>query len=417
VLDRFDDPAWVDGPSFYETGAWMPDGSAIYFISEPNQWGHLYTVSLSGKRTQLTKGNYEVHDAYFDESRQRWLVVTNEGHPGSRRVWSMNANGSDKKLVTPERGAYALTFSPDMSVAAVIKSTNTTPPELFLMDAVSGNLEGPLTQSTTEIFRSFSWLEPERIEFTASDGVKVPAHLFRPERFGGTPNRAGVVFIHGAGYLQNVLDSWSPYYREYMFNSMLAAQGYTVLNVDYRGSAGYGRDCRTAIYKHMGGRDLDDVIDGARLLVSDYGVGKNRVGTYGGSYGGFLTLMAMFKYPDDISAGAALRSVTDWAHYNHWYTSRILGTPQDDPEAYRRSSPIYFAEGLKGNLLILHGLRDDNVLAEDDIRLSQRLIELGKENWELALHPVERHGYVRAASWTDQMRRTHKLFERTLPER
>jgi dipeptidyl aminopeptidase/acylaminoacyl peptidase len=417
VLDRFHDPAWVDGPSFYETGAWMPDGSAIYFISEPNQWGHLYTVSLSGKRTQLTKGNYEVHDAYFDESRQRWLVVTNEGHPGSRRVWSMNANGSDKKLVTPERGAYALTFSPDMSVAAVIKSTNTTPPELFLMDAVSGNLEGPLTQSTTEIFRSFSWLEPERIEFTASDGVKVPAHLFRPERFGGTPNRAGVVFIHGAGYLQNVLDSWSPYYREYMFNSMLAAQGYTVLNVDYRGSAGYGRDCRTAIYKHMGGRDLDDVIDGARLLVSDYGVGKNRVGTYGGSYGGFLTLMAMFKYPDDISAGAALRSVTDWAHYNHWYTSRILGTPQDDPEAYRRSSPIYFAEGLKGNLLILHGLRDDNVLAEDDIRLSQRLIELGKENWELALHPVERHGYVRAASWTDQMRRTHKLFERTLPER
>jgi dipeptidyl aminopeptidase/acylaminoacyl peptidase len=299
----------------------------------------------------------------------------------------------------------------------VTTTTHPPPPELSPLAAVSGTLEVPMPQSTTDIFRSFSWLEPERIEFTASDGVKVPAHLFRPERFGGTPNRAGVVFIHGAGYLQNVLDSWSPYYREYMFNSMLAAQGYTVLNVDYRGSAGYGRDCRTAIYKHMGGRDLDDVIDGARLLVSDYGVGKNRVGTYGGSYGGFLTLMAMFKYPDDISAGAALRSVTDWAHYNHWYTSRILGTPQDDPEAYRRSSPIYFAEGLKGNLLILHGLRDDNVLAEDDIRLSQRLIELGKENWELALHPVERHGYVRAASWTDQMRRTHKLFERTLPER
>jgi dipeptidyl aminopeptidase/acylaminoacyl peptidase len=415
VLDRFHDEAWVDGPAFYDTGAWMPDGEAIYFISEPEEWGHLYTVSLTGRRTQLTRGEYEVHNAFLDEKRGRWLIVTNEEFPGSRRVWTMGLDGSDRKLLTPIPGDYELTFSPEMDRAAVIHSTATTPPELFLLDPGTGTLDGPLTRSTTAVFRSWSWLEPERIVFRASDGVGVPAHLFRPERFGGTPNRAGVIFIHGAGYLQNVVDGWSNYYREYMFNTMLAARGYTVLNIDYRGSAGYGRDCRTGIYKHMGGRDLDDIIDGARLLVSDYGVEKQRVGTYGGSYGGFLTLMAMFKYPDDIASGAALRSVTDWAHYNHWYTVRILGTPADDPEAYRRSSPIYFADGLKGNLLILHGLRDDNVLAEDDIRLAQRLIELGKENWELALHPVERHGYVRASSWTDQMTRTYKLFERTLP--
>ncbi|MDH4037142.1 MAG: prolyl oligopeptidase family serine peptidase [Candidatus Krumholzibacteria bacterium] len=415
VLDRFHDEAWVDGPSFYETGAWMPDGKAIYFISEAEKWGHLYTVSLSGRKTQLTRGAYEVHDVFLDEQRDRWFVVSNEEFPGSRRVWSMNLDGSEKKLLTPSRGDYALTFSPEMDKAVVIHSTSTMPPELYLFNPDTGALDGPLTESTTAVFRSWSWLDPERIVFRASDGVGVPAHLFRPERFGGTPNRAGVIFIHGAGYLQNVLDSWSPYYREFMFNSMLAARGYTVLNIDYRASAGYGRDCRTAIYKHMGGRDLDDIIDGARLLVSDYGVEKNRVGTYGGSYGGFLTLMAMFKYPDDVASGAALRSVTDWAHYNHWYTVRILGTPVDDPEAYRRSSPIYFADGLRGNLVILHGLRDDNVLAADDVRLSQRLIELGKENWELALHPVERHGYQRAASWTDQMTRAFKLFERTLP--
>jgi dipeptidyl aminopeptidase/acylaminoacyl peptidase len=414
VLDRFHDDAWVDGPAFYETGAWMPDGKAIYFISEPDKWGHLYTVSLNGRRTQLTHGAYEVHDAILDEKHDRWFLVTNEEFPGSRRVWTMRLDGSGKKLLTPERGDYALTFSPEMDSAVVIHSTTTAPPELYLFNPGSGALDGPLTRSTTAVFRGWSWLEPERIVFRASDGVGVPAHLFRPERFGGTPNHAGVIFIHGAGYLQNVLDSWSPYYREFMFNTMLAARGYTVLNIDYRASEGYGRDCRTAIYKHMGGRDLDDIIDGARLLVSDYGVRKNGVGVYGGSYGGFLTLMAMFKYPDDISAGAALRSVTDWAHYNHWYTVRILGTPVDDPEAYRRSSPIYFADGLRGNLLILHGLRDDNVLAEDDIRLSQRLIELYKENWELALHPVERHGYKRASSWTDQMTRAFKLFERTL---
>jgi dipeptidyl aminopeptidase/acylaminoacyl peptidase len=329
----------------------------------------------------------------------------------------MNLDGSERTLLTPDPGMYDVTFAADMKTAAVLYSKSTAPAELYVFDSDARALDGPLTTSTTDVFRSFPWLEPELVHFTANDGVSVPAHLFKPERYGGTPNGAGVIFIHGAGYLQNVIDGWSYYYREYMFHHMLAARGYTVLNVDYRGSAGYGRDCRTAIYKHMGGRDLDDIIDGARYLKREHGVGEHQVGVYGGSYGGFLTLMAMFKYPDDIAAGSALRSVTDWAHYNHWYTVRILGTPADDPEAYHRSSPIYFADGLQGSLLMLHGLRDDNVLAEDILRLSQRLIELGKENWELALHPVERHAYRRAASWTDQMTRTYKLFERALPAR
>ncbi|MCH7548317.1 MAG: prolyl oligopeptidase family serine peptidase [Candidatus Krumholzibacteriota bacterium] len=200
-----------------------------------------------------------------------------------------------------------------------------------------------------------------------------------------------------------------------MFNNFLASRGYTVLNVDFRASAGYGRSYRTAIYKHMGGRDLGDIEDGAKYLMREHGVGRGQVGVYGGSYGGFLTLMAMFTKSETFAAGAALRSVTDWAHYNHWYTSRILGIPAEDPEAYRRSSPIYFAEGLEGHLLMLHGLRDTNVLAEDILRLSQRLIELGKEDWELALHPAENHGYESASSWTDQITRAYKLFERVLP--
>ena len=417
LLDRFHDDAWVDGPDFDDTGAWLPDGSGVYFISEAGGWGHLHTVSVTGRQQQLTRGAFEVYDAILDEEHARWLLVTNEGRAGSHRLWTMDLDGAHRRLLTPNAGDYDVVPAPSMALAAVTYSSATHPPELYLLDAGSGALDGPLTESTTKAFRSYPWLEAETVAYKASDGVEVPAHLFRPERFGGAPNGAGVIFVHGAGYLQNVTDGWSYYYREFMFNSFLAAHGYTVLNVDYRGSAGYGRDCRTAIYKHMGGRDLDDVIDGARYLVREHGVGEKQVGVYGGSYGGFLTLMALFKYPDEIAAGAALRSVTDWAHYNHGYTVRILGTPAEDPEAYRRSSPIYFAEGLKGNLVMLHGLRDDNVLAEDVLRLSQRLIELGKENWDLTLYPVERHGYRRASSWTDQMTRAYKVFERTLPAR
>lgn len=415
IVDRFHDAAWVDGPMFDESGAWMPDGKSIYFVSENTGWGHLYTSSLSGRRSQLTHGEFEVHHVWLDETGERWFLITNEGRPGSRRLWSMDLDGSNRTLITPESGDYEFVFAPDLRRAAALVSRATSPAELYLFDGDSKALDGPFTRSTTAVFRTFPWLEPEAVQFTANDGVSVPAHLFRPERYGGTPNGAGVIFIHGAGYLQNVIDGWSYYYREFMFHHFLASRGYTVLNVDYRGSAGYGRDCRTAIYKHMGGRDLDDIVDGARYLVREHGVGAHQVGVYGGSYGGFLTLMAMFKYPKEIAAGSGLRSVTDWAHYNHEYTARILGTPADDPEAYRRSSPIYFAEGLEGDLLMLHGLRDDNVLAEDVIRLSQRLIELGKEDWELALYPVERHAFRRATSWTDEMTRTFKLFERTLP--
>jgi dipeptidyl aminopeptidase/acylaminoacyl peptidase len=124
--------------------------------------------------------------------------------------------------------------------------------------------------------------------------------------------------------------------------------------------------------------------------------------------------MAMFTEPDVFQSGAALRPVTDWAYYNHWYTNRILNTPTEDPVAYRRSSPIYFAEGLKGHLLIAHGMVDDNVQYQDSVRLAQKLIELRKHNWELAGYPVEPHGFQTPTGWYDEYRRIYELFERTL---
>jgi dipeptidyl aminopeptidase/acylaminoacyl peptidase len=164
----------------------------------------------------------------------------------------------------------------------------------------------------------------------------------------------------------------------------------------------------------MGGKDLDDQVDGAKWLVAHEGVDPKRIGIYGGSYGGFITLMAMFRQPDVFAAGAALRPVSDWSQYNHQYTSGILNLPQSDPEAYRVSSPIYFASGLKGSLLICHGMVDTNVHFEDTVRLVQKLVELHKENWELAVFPVENHGFVQPSSWADEYKRILKLFESKL---
>jgi dipeptidyl aminopeptidase/acylaminoacyl peptidase len=199
-----------------------------------------------------------------------------------------------------------------------------------------------------------------------------------------------------------------------MFHNFLVSQGYTVLDIDYRASDGYGRDWRTGIYRHMGGKDLSDHVDGAKFLTEKYDIDPKRIGIYGGSYGGFITLMAMFTQPDVFKAGAGLRSVTDWAHYNHPYTMNILNTPVLDSLAYAKSSPINFAEGLKGKLLLCHGMVDDNVQFQDIVRLAQRLIELRKENWELAVYPIEPHGFVEPSSWADEYKRIFKLFEGSL---
>ncbi|MEO8372272.1 MAG: prolyl oligopeptidase family serine peptidase, partial [Candidatus Solibacter sp.] len=336
--------------------------------------------------------------------------------PGERQLYSMPLEGGTRTRLTTTTGWNTGALSPDERTLAILHSTSNRPPEVFLAAARPGAPATQVTTSPTAEWLGYRWLDPELVTFRARDGALVPARLFRPERLGKArdPRHPAVLFIHGAGYLQNAHRYWSYYYREYMFHHLLASKGYVVLDPDYRGSAGYGRDWRTAIYRHMGGADLTDVVDGAQWLVATEKVDAKRLGVYGGSYGGFITLMAMFTTPDVFAAGAALRPVTDWATYNHGYTANILNTPQSDPEAYRRSSPIYFADGLKGALLICHGMVDTNVEFQDTVRLIQRLIELKKENWSVAPYPVEDHSFVQASSWTDEYKRILKLFETNL---
>lgn len=289
------------------------------------------------------------------------------------------------------------------------------PWELYLQENKRNAKPEQITfKAQSDEFKSYAWKDPEVITFAARDGATVYGRLFKPTNLNANSIKPAVIFVHGAGYLQNAHKWWSSYFREYMFHNLLADNGYYVLDIDYRGSAGYGRDWRTGIYRFMGGKDLDDHVDAASYLVKQYGVDSKRLGIYGGSYGGFITLMAMFNTPDVFAAGAALRPVTDWAQYNHGYTSNILNEPFNDSIAYRKSSPFYYAQGLKGALLIAHGMVDVNVNFQDAVKLSQRLIELGKDNWEMAAYPMEDHAFTEPSSWTDEYKRIFKLFEREL---
>lgn len=412
VLATEHDDAWVDGPGS-NTAGWLGDNRTIYFQSEKDGYAHLYTVSWDGGQPkQLTSGKWEVTEVELANDKERFFITTSEVHPGERHLYVMPASGGERTKITSMVGSNDVTISPDEKSLAFIYSYMNKPPELYVQENRAGATATKVTSSPAPEFWTYNWVEPAIITFPARDGATVYARMYKPKNFKkGGP---AVFFVHGAGYLQNVHKWWSSYYREYMFHHLLMENGYMVMDIDYRASSGYGRDWRTGIYRHMGGKDLTDQVDGAAWVVKEHGVDPKRIGLYGGSYGGFITLMAMFTTPDVFAAGAALRPVTDWAHYNHGYTSNILNVPQGDPEAYRQSSPIYFAQNLKGALLICHGMVDVNVHFQDSVRLAQRLIELRKENWELAAYPVEDHGFVEPTSWADEYKRIFKLFQQNL---
>lgn len=412
VLASVHDEAWVGGPGAFTLG-WMPDGRNLYFISERDGWAHLYTVSVDGgEPRQLTSGRFEVSDVRLSEDKTRFYFTSSEGSFFERHLYTMPITGGARTRITSMPGNNQVEISPDERMLAVVRSYSNKPPELYVEAATPGAQGKQVTTSPIPEFFTYNWSDPPIVDFKARDGATVYGHLYKPAnwRRGGS----AVIFVHGAGYLQNVHKWWSNYYREYMFHHLLTERGFIVMDIDYRGSAGYGRDWRTGIYRFMGGKDLTDHLDAARYLVTEHGVDPKRVGIYGGSYGGFITLMAMFTTPDVFTAGAALRPVTDWAHYNHPYTSNILNLPQADREAYERSSPIYHAAGLRGALLICHGMIDTNVNFQDSVRLAQKLIELRKENWELAVYPVEDHSFERETSWADEYKRILKLFTENL---
>jgi dipeptidyl aminopeptidase/acylaminoacyl peptidase len=424
VVDTLHDDAWVReiggfGP-FTQSGlGWLADQKHLWFLSERDGWMHLYSVDASSDRPaakQLTQGKWEIESASLSLDKKKFYLTTTEAHPGERHIYVMSADGGERTKLTSMTGASAGDVSPDESTIGYVYSYSNKPHEVYVQPNRPGGAAKQITTTPTEEWRSFKWVDPQLITYKTRDGVDVYARLYTPEMMGAKrdPTAPAVVFVHGAGYAQNAHKYWASYYREYMFHNLLASRGYVVLDPDYRASSGYGRDWRTAIYRHMGGKDLDDVVDGAKYLVTSQHVNAKRIGVYGGSYGGFITLMALFTSPDTFAAGAALRPVTDWAHYNHGYTSNILNEPQTDPEAYRQSSPIYFADGLKGALLICHGMVDTNVFFQDTVRLVQRLIELRKENWSVAPFPVENHGFEEETSWADEYKRILKHFDENL---
>jgi dienelactone hydrolase len=410
---RMHDPAWVNY-RFNQFG-WFDEAETLYLLSEESGYSQLYTKPVNGKLTSVTQGNFVVDNVVLTQDDNYFYYKANKKHPGIYEIYRVPTDSMNSKALTDLNGMTDYQLSPDESSLLLTHSKLVSPPELYSMDLrIENDVPVKITSTISDDFLSIDWTSPSIVAVESSHtGQPIYSRVYAPQGPVSKKHRA-VMFNHGAGYLQNSHLGWSGYFREFMFHSFLVSQGYVVMDMDYRASAGYGRDWRTAIYRQMGTPEIQDLKDGVEWLVQNANVDRNRIGTYGGSYGGFMTFMALFTEPDLFQAGAALRPVSDWAHYNDPYTSNILNRPDVDPIAYERSSPIYFVDGLTKPLLINAPMVDDNVFFVDVVRLVQVLIEKEKENFETAIYPVEPHGFVQPSSWLDEYRRIYKLFEENL---
>lgn len=410
---RLHDDAWINY-SFNDFG-WLSQTDSLYYLSEESGYAHLYIKAVNGTAKKLTAGTFEVSNPHLTKNDQYLYFKGNVSHPGIYEIYRVNLGSGQLEQMTALKGAADYQLSPDENKLMLTWSNSVTPPELYLMDNKPKAKVTRLTYTASKELSALNLAAPQVIAVPSSHGKQpVFAKLYLPKDYQQGEKRRAVIFNHGAGYLQNSDLGWSGYFREYLFHNLLIQKGYVVLDMDYRASKGYGRDWRTAIYRQMGTPETQDLVDGVKYLVAKAHVDEKRVGTYGGSYGGFMTFMALFTEPDLFQAGAALRPVGDWAYYNHGYTSNILNTPDVDPIAYRRSSPIYFTEGLKAKLLINAPMVDDNVFFQDTVRVVQRLIEHENANFETAIYPVEPHGFRQPSSWLDEYKRIFRLFEQEL---
>jgi dipeptidyl aminopeptidase/acylaminoacyl peptidase len=410
---RLTDAAWINW-DFNDLG-WLVDNRTLWYLSEESGTSQLYGTSIpAGETRRLTpEGHYEVSLPRRSRDGRYLYYTANQEHPGKYDIWRVEVETAKAEQITRLGGGYThAVLSPDEGQLLLLHSAITRPDEVYVQASRPDAEARQVTRTRTPFFLAQEWTTPEILPIPSTHGAgAIYARVYTPKDFDPARKYPAAVFVHGAGYLQEVTYGWSNYFHEFMFNDFLTRHGYVVLDMDYRASAGYGRDWRTAIYRQMGYPELEDLQDGVAWLAQHRNVDPKRVGVYGGSYGGFLTYMALFRQPDLFAAGAALRPVADWEHYNEGYTADILNRPEIDPEAYRKSSPIEYAAGLQKPLLICDGVQDQNVFFQDNVRMVQRLIELKKESFELAIYPVEDHGFVQPTSWLDEYRRIFKLFE------
>jgi dipeptidyl aminopeptidase/acylaminoacyl peptidase len=398
-----------------------PDGRSVAFVSDRSGWLHLYVIPISAsaesQAKQLTSGTYLAGlGAWSADSSRIAYHRSVSGNQMERFVDIVEvATGKNTAIVTEHGVSYDPAFSPDGATLVFHRTDVENALDLYTVAARAQSRWVRLSDSMPPGLDKADLTPPTLVSFPSRlDRQPVPASLMVSKHIDRTKKNPALVWIHGSGSDQNFL-GWHPgsYRMYYSLCEYFAQQGYVILTPDYRGSSGYSRDWSTGVYMGVGVNDTADVASGADYLKTLSYVDPDRIGVFGLSYGGFLTLQAMTVDPTLWRAGIDVAGVVDWATYGSGYTTPRLGTPVQNPDIYDVSAPIQHMDKLQRPLLVLHGTNDRNVSFADSLRLFDVLIKLGK-SFESQIYPGEIHFFRRDIVLRDAWRRAEDFFERTV---
>lgn len=410
-----------------QMAAFAPDGRSIVLTSDADGWNHLYRVAPDGRDLrQLTRGAFEVSFAGWSHDGRRIFFSSTEAGTEQRHLYAVPADGGDRARLTSGTAVHTtMAVSPARDELAFVRSDPSRLPDLWVVEATAGATPRQITQSMTPALTAYAWQTPEIVTFAGQGGLPIKAQLFVPRPLAAGRRYPAIVHVHQAAIYQEVYAGPGPQKDNvlwYGWHQRLADLGYVVLNVDFRGSYGYGRDFRAANHLDVGVGDAADVIQGVEFLKRLGYVDADRLGVYGMSYGGHMVLTLLSKYPSVFRAGINIAGVYDfnlelgpWAVRNAWMYAR-LGSPEDNPKAYFNASAINFIDALQAPVMTLQGTNDTNVTPLQSIRLVTDLLAKGK-TFEFEIYPGEVHFFGRRASWTDAFGKMERFFERHLAPR
>jgi dipeptidyl-peptidase 4 len=406
------DPYWINvGKELY----FFQDGKRFLWSSERSGYRHLYLYDLQGKElAQLTKGEWAVTalDAVDEANGEVYFTATAKS-PMERRVYRVGLDGTGFQQITKEAGMHAAEFSPDASAFVDTYSNTARPPRQDLVRADGTEIAAIDENKVPELAEYY--LSPvEFVKVRADDGTELNAYVIKPEGFDTAKKYPVLVYTYGGPEAQIVLDAWGG--PTYLWHELMAEKGFVIFALDNRGSAGRGHLFEEPIKYHFGEHELADQRDGVKWLESQPWVDGNRIGIWGWSYGGHMTLHAMFEAGDLFKVGFAGGPVTDWHFYDTIYTERYMGLPQEHEKEYEESSPITHAAGLRGKLLIAHGTGDDNVHFANTLSLLNTLLE-NEKYVEVMPFPGRGHGVSDAESRIVLMKHVTEFFLKNLGEK
>jgi len=381
------DPYWIN---VNDDSRFLKDNKRFLWASERTGYRHLYVYGLGGKEiAQITKGDWEVTGVdSVDEAKGIVYFTSTEKSPIERQLYRVNLDGSGFARITKEDGTHSVNFSPAADSYVDTYSNAITPPKQDLYHA-DGTKAATINSNQVEELAQYHLSPVEFSTVAAHDGTALNCFLIKPPNFDPARKYPVIVYTYGGPHSQVVLNEWTG--PGLLWHEMMAEKGYIIFALDNRGSAGRGHVFEAAIHYRFGGPELSDQRDGVAWLKQQPWVDSQRIGIWGWSYGGHMTLHAMFEAADLFKVGFAGGPVVDWHYYDTIYTERYMGLPQQHEAEYKQSSPLSHVEGFKGKLLIAQGTGDDNVHYSNTLALINKLIREGKYV-EVIAAPGRGHG-------------------------